>query len=57
MMEGEDDLGLVLSSSEEDNDDSDSDDGLIQIKNIEDSDSSVELVETVALLLVLGIKP
>ena len=58
MMEEEDDLRLVLSSSsEEDNDDSDSDDGLIQIKNIEDSDSSVELVETVALLLVLGIKP
>ena len=56
MMEEEDDLRLMLSSSEEDND-SDSDDGLIQIKNIEDSDSSVELVETVALLLVLGIKP
>ena len=57
MMQEEDDLWLVLSSSQEDNDNSDSDDGLIQIQNIEDSDSSVELVETVALLLVLGMKP
>ena len=49
MVEEEDDLRLVLSSSEEDKDDSDSDDGMIQIKNIEDSDSSVEIVETVTV--------
>merc|ERR1719470_422887 len=43
MMEEDDDFRLVLSSSEED---SDSDDG-IKIKNITDSDNSVEIVDTV----------
>merc|ERR1719470_543870 len=47
-MEEDDDFRLVLSSSEEDNDNSDSDDG-IKIKNITDSDNSVEIVDTVTV--------